>query len=307
MSIKIIKDGRLSAIGESVVTLGNFDGLHLGHAKILKRLRARSLALGLPSVVYTFDPHPLKVIRPEQSPALITTSDEKAACIEAFGIDYLVLAEFTQEFASKHPRDFVKESIVEGLQAREVWVGHDYAFGKGKRGTVEYLKEFGKEFGFHVVVVPAYKKGGAVVSSSRLRTLIGDGKVGEATSLLGRYFTLSGPVVHGKNLGKEIGFHTANIEVENELLPADGVYAVFVEFRGRRYQGVANIGFAPTFGPSERTIEAHILDFTGDLYREELKLHLVRRLRGEHKFKNKEALAKRIGLDIERARRILKR
>ncbi|MBE7415825.1 MAG: hypothetical protein HS130_11625 [Deltaproteobacteria bacterium] len=166
-----------------VVTLGNFDGLHLGHQEILRKVRERAKKLGCPSVVYTFEPHPLKVIAPEKSPPLILDPAKKAELVESFGIDYMVVARFTKEFAAKHPREFVEEELLP-LGVREVWVGHDFSFGTGRAGTVEYLQALGRELGFSVRVVPAYRKGGEVVSSSRIRRLVAEGSVGKAGMLL---------------------------------------------------------------------------------------------------------------------------
>ncbi|MCL4873396.1 bifunctional riboflavin kinase/FAD synthetase [bacterium] len=287
-----------------VVTLGNFDGLHLGHQEILRKVRERAKKLGCPSVVYTFEPHPLKVIAPEKSPPLILDPAKKAELVESFGIDYMVVARFTKEFAAKHPREFVEEELLP-LGVREVWVGHDFSFGTGRAGTVEYLQALGRELGFSVRVVPAYRKGGEVVSSSRIRRLVAEGSVGKAGMLLGRPFSIRGRVVRGMDLGKKIGFPTANLEAKSELLPADGVYAAFVIIEGTRQKAVVNVGIAPTFGGKKRCIEAHILGFRGDIYGKDIGVEFVRRLRGEKAFASREALARRISMDAERAERIL--
>ncbi len=305
--MKILENGKINSITASVVTLGNFDGLHLGHRRILRKVVARSRELGLPSVLYTFDPHPLKVIRPDKSPPLITTRAGKAALIEEARIEYLVFARFTADFASKHPRTFAEEVLAGELSAREVIVGHDYAFGREKRGTIAHLKELGTELGFGVSVVDAYRKGGSVVSSSRIRGLIAKGALREAAGLLGRDFTLSGKVIRGSDIGAKIGFPTANIETANELIPATGVYAVYVTIDGTMHRGVANIGISPTFEDKQFTIEAHILDFKGDLYGRTITLSFIRRLRGERKFSSVEALVERIREDVVRAEGILEK
>ncbi len=265
----------------------------------------RAKRLGLPSVVYTFEPHPLKVVAPHKSPPLLSILEEKIELIKASGIDYLVLARFTREFASQHPRRFVADVLVNGLNVREVWVGHDYAFGKGRRGTIEYLKELGEEFGFDVHVIPAYKKRGMIVSSSKIREYIKDGKIREAATILGRPYSVSGKVVKGRNIGRHIGFPTANISVHNELIPSDGVYAVYVRLGDRTYMGVANIGFAPTFHTKKRAVEVHMMNFKRDIYGKKMTIEFIRRLRGEKAFKNAEGLAAQIKKDVERAKRIL--
>ncbi len=303
--MKILENGKITSITGSVVTLGNFDGLHLGHRRILKKVIRRSAELGLPSLLYTFDPHPLKVIRPDKSPQLITTREDKASLIEAAGIEYLVFARFTADFASKHPREFAEEVLAGELSAREVIVGHDYAFGREKRGTIEHLKELGESLGFTVSVVDAYRKGGGVVSSSRIRELVARGALREAAGLLGRDFTLSGTVIRGSDIGAKIGFPTANIETGNELIPATGVYAVYVTIEGTMHRGVANIGISPTFKDKKFTIEAHIFGFNGDIYGSTITLSFIRRLRGERKFRSVEALVDRIRFDIIRAEAIL--
>lgn len=302
--MKIYRDSAtLSGIKEPILTLGNFDGLHLGHLKIIRGVSARARKLGVSSVVYTFDPHPLKIVAPHKSPPLLIDMEDKTRLIEAAGVDCLIFASFTREFAGKHPRQFVEEAIVP-LSVKEVWVGHDFRFGSGKTGTVEHLKELGEEFGFKVVVVGAYRKGGHIVSSSRIRGLIADGKVGEAAGLLGRRYSIKGVVVKGANIGKEIGFPTANLKVESELVPAGGVYAAWAVVGSKRFPAVLNIGRAPTFGGKETSVEVHLLDFDSDLYGERMEVHFIRRLRSEKKFKSAGDLAVQIRKDTERARKI---
>lgn len=291
----------------AVVTLGNFDGLHLGHRAILEKLKARSKALGLPSVVYTFDPHPLKVLAPKSSPPLIASIEEKTDIIKSYGVNSLVLARFTESFAKKDPRKFVEDIIVKGLSAREVIVGHDYAFGRGGKGNVESLKKFGKEFGFKVSVMAAVTRGGEVVSSSRIRRLITDGEVSKAAKLLSRYFSISGKVVKGRGVGKGLGFPTANIRVDGELFPKAGVYAVRVELGRSSYDGVVNIGTAPTFNRGKVVVEAHILGFKGLAYGKSIKLYFIKRVRDERRFKDPSELSREIERDVTKAVRILKK
>jgi len=305
--MKIFRDSAaLSGIKNPVLTLGNFDGLHLGHLKIIKGVSARARKLGVPSAVYTFDPHPLKVVAPHKSPPLLLDMDDKIKLMEAAGIDNLIFARFTREFAEKHPRQFVEEVIL-ALSAKEVWVGHDFKFGKSKTGTVEYLKELGKEFGFRVVVIDAYRLGGEIVSSSRIRSLVATGRIRQAARLLGRRYSIKGTVVQGTNLGKDIGFPTANLEVQSELIPAEGVYAAVAVVGSKHLPAVLNIGRAPTFGGKDTTVEVHILDFSSDLYGAKMEVSFVRRLRSEKKFRSKDALVAQITKDTQRAREILKK
>lgn len=304
--MKIIRNDRVPGrIKGCVLTLGNFDGVHIGHQKILRRVSERAMKLGRPSAVYTFEPHPLKVIAPDKSPPLITDLKDRTDLIASLGMDLCVLARFTKAFASKHPRQFVEEVLVAGLGAKEVWVGHDYSFGRGKAGTVEYLKELGIKFGFAVRVIPAYKKGGAVVSSSKVRALIRAGECAAAAVMLGRPFSLKGKVVRGSNRGKELGFPTANLKTGNELVPAEGVYAVYASFSGCFYPAVANIGGAPTFGRRKTTVEVHMLDFTGSIYGKDIRVCFIKRLRDETRFKSAGELTRQIEKDVRRARRIL--
>ncbi|HHL39452.1 MAG TPA: bifunctional riboflavin kinase/FAD synthetase [Deltaproteobacteria bacterium] len=302
--MEVLKREESAAARGSVVTLGNFDGIHLGHRRILERVRTRARELGAPSTVYTFEPHPLKVVAPEKSPPLILPLEEKIRLIGGLGIDYLVLADFTKEFASQKPRRFVVDELVERLAVREVMVGHDFSFGKGKGGTVEQLAELGRELGFAVTVIGALTVDGEVVSSSRIRRLIGDGRVGEAARLLTRPFTVYGEVVRGKGLGARLGFPTANIAVETELLPRRGVYAAAVECGPTARRGVANVGTAPTAGGKDLGVEVHILDFDGDLYGSRVAVGFLRRLRDERRFDSLEELAARIRDDCAAARRV---
>ena len=288
-----------------VLTLGSFDAIHLGHQKILKTLKVRAQALGVPSVVYTFEPHPRKVISPEKSPPLIITIQDKIALIEGFGIDYLLLAHFTKEFAATHPRQFVEGVLVKGLRVKEVWVGHDYSFGRAREGSVTYLKELSHRLGFKVGVVEAVKKEGLIVSSSLIRRLVAQGDVERAKTLLGRPFSLTGRVVKGDDRGKGLGFPTANIETDQELMPATGVYAGVATIADREYPAVINIGVAPTFNRKKTIVEAHILDFSGVIYGKDIRVNLLKRLREERRFGSSEELKAQIAKDIEQTKRIV--
>lgn len=294
---------KIENIKSPITTIGNFDGVHIGHQQVLKAVKKRAQKLNLPSIVYTFEPHPLKVVAPHKGLLLLTTPEEKIKLIKASGIDYLILAKFTKEFASQHPKKFVANILVKQLRAKEIWVGHDYAFGKGRAGTIEYLRKLGEEFGFKVNVIPAYKRRGAIVSSSKIRKYLIEGKVKEAAVFLGRPYTLSGKIVRGRNIGKHLGFPTANIAVHNELIPRDGIYAVHVLLGAKTYKGAANIGFAPTFHTKKRAVEVHIIGFKGNIYGKKIKMEFVERLRGEKVFKSVSELAVQIRKDVEQIKR----
>ncbi len=305
MAIKVLK-GRFRFSSPTILTLGNLDGVHLGHQKIIRKVVERSTALGLPSVVYTFYPHPLKIVAPRKRPPLITSDDEKAALLGDMGVDYMVMARFTKEFAARHPEEFVEDVLVRHMKASEVWVGHDYAFGRGKTGTVEYLKELGAKYGFKVKVMAAYKKGGMIVSSSLVRRFIQEGDVEKAANFLGRPYSIKGKVIEGDGRGVTLGFPTANMATSSELIPKKGVYVVLVTIGGKTYGGVANIGSVPTFRGKTSRVEVHIIDFKRSIYGRELSIGFIKRLRDERRFGAPGALVKQIMRDVDKARRILR-
>lgn len=290
----------------TVVTVGNFDGVHLGHQAILKRVCGRAQELNCQSVALTFEPHPLKVLRPQSNLPLLTTPAQKLELLRETGLAAVVVLPFTPEFARLPARDFVRDYFVERLRVREVVVGHDYGFGYRREGNIDLLREMGRDLGFSVQVVWGVEVEGAVVSSSLIRALLRLGKVAEARRLLGRNYGVAGRVVAGKGRGaKLLGVPTANLESENDLLPATGIYAVWVVKNGQRLPGVANIGTCPTFDNGELSLEVHLLDFNDDLYGERLKVEFVARLREERRFPSIEALAGQIRADIDQARRVL--
>jgi riboflavin kinase/FMN adenylyltransferase len=295
-----------SPLARTVVTIGNFDGVHLGHRVILARVVQRARELGGQAVAITFDPHPLKLLRPEMALPLLTTPEQKLQLMAGSGLDAVVVLPFTPEFAALRARDFVGQYFCERLQVREVVIGHDYCFGRGREGNIDLLKEMGAGSGFTVQVVWAVEAEGAVVSSSLIRALLRLGKVGEAGRLLGRAYGVSGQVVRGKGRGgKLLGVPTANIRPVNELLPASGIYAVRVHRGTEVLPGVANIGTCPTFDNSEFSLEVHLFDFSGDLYGEDLGVDFSARLREERRFPSIEALAAQIHADIAQARQVL--
>jgi riboflavin kinase/FMN adenylyltransferase len=290
----------------TVVTVGNFDGVHLGHKAILARVCQRARELGSQAVALTFDPHPLKVLRPEMPLPLLTTPEQKLALLKAAGLEAVVVLPFSREFAAIPARDFVRQYFCERLKVREVVVGHDYSFGRAREGNIDLLKEMGRDLGFTVQVVWAVELNGAVVSSSLIRAMLRLGKVAEVEQLLGRPYGVLGLVVAGKGRGaKLLKVPTANINPENDLLPASGIYTVWVNRGGAVFPGVANIGTCPTFDNGDLSLEVHLLDFNDDLYGQRLEVRFVDRLREERRFSSIDELAAQIRADIAEARRLL--
>jgi riboflavin kinase/FMN adenylyltransferase len=290
----------------TVITIGNFDGLHLGHQKILREVIRLSEELKGTSMVVTFDPHPVKVLAPEKEIKLLTTLKERARLMDAFGIKVLLCINFNEEFSNILPDDFIEDILVKKLHVRKVIVGHNYAFGKGRKGTTELLRRRGRKFGFDVKVVRNAKVNGEVVSSSKIRVLLLNGKVFEAATLLGRAYSIEGNVVKGTGRGGSIlHIPTANITTPNELVPKEGVYAVMVGFRDRFYEGVANIGKKPTFSDSQASYEVHLLDFSGNLLGEHLRIYFIDWLRNQRFFPDAMSLEKQIREDIELTKEIL--
>ncbi len=289
----------------AVVTIGNFDGVHLGHQAIFKRVIERAGQVGGKSVVYTFDPHPLKILSPEQSVNLLCAFKKKMELIAAYGIDMTVCADFTRDFARMHPRDFAKK-LMTGLKMDTVVVGHDYSFGHGKTGTIDYLKKMGEELGFKVEVIDAVEVDKERVSSSVIRELIDRGDINRGNRLLNRCYSIAGKVVSGYKRGRAIGFPTANLDTPYEVIPAVGVYAVFVSVKGGSVlDGVVNIGYNPTFDRDDFIVEVHLLDYDNDIYGQETEIYFIERLRDERNFDNVEQLQAQIKEDIQKARGML--
>ncbi len=290
----------------SVAAVGNFDGVHRGHRELFRRVTDTARSMGLPAVVVTFDPHPLRVLRPDDRRfCLITTAEQKRALIAENDIDLLLVIPFTPTFAELSAEQFVRRVLHRFLGVQAVVIGHDYAFGKGREGNERFLVQLGRELGFSVTVLDPVGEGGCLFSSSAVRQLVGCGAVAEAQQILGRCHRIGGQVVHGREIGRSIGFPTANITTANELIPADGVYAVWVELAGVRSMGACSIGINPTFAGGSHTIEVFLFDFSADLYGQELVLHFVERLRAIERFPDLPALLEQINADVDRARQIL--
>ncbi len=289
----------------SVITLGNFDGLHLGHQELIRKVIRRAKETGARSIVVTFRPHPLKILAPEKCPPLISIYEEKIKLFEELGVDVLVKIPFTVEFAKMSPEDFVKGILCDMLGAKEIFVGFNYRFGRGREGNIATLKALGERLGFSVREVEQVALSGEVISSTKIRHLLRDGEVEHAARLLGRTYAITGIVVKGDGRGKGLGFPTANIAPKHSIIPAHGVYAVRLFVRDRFYDGIANIGMRPTFNKQDLAIEVHVFDFNEDLYGEEISLYFVGRIREEKKFRSPDELTRQIRADVQAARVLL--
>ena len=287
------------------VTIGNFDGVHLGHREIFRRVRELARAQGGVSVVVTFSPHPLQVLSPATGVKLITSPEEKRALIEESGIDYLLEIPFDKAFASIPAREFVERILVGAIGMEGLVIGYDYAFGRGREGNVTLLREMGERFSFKVEILEPIAGGGVVYSSTAVRTMVQEGDVKGVVSVLGRYYEVTGTVVHGHRRGHELGFPTANVETVKELIPAPGVYAVKVRVGDEYLDGACNIGNNPTFGNESISLEVHLLDFAGEIYGRRVTLVFIERLRGETRFPDLDALKEAIAADVTRCRGIL--
>ena len=293
-------------IAGSCVTIGNFDGVHKGHQKLIQLACSRAKTQDLVSVVVTFDPHPMRVLRNDKTPPFITLIEQKIELISQHGPHVCLLLEFTMAMAKLAPEDFVKKYLLDGLNMKEMIIGYDYHLGKGRAGNFETLTELGIKHGFVVNRLDPVSVDDAVVSSTRIRDLVQSGKVWAVRPLLGRFYQVKGEVVRGMDRGgRLLGFPTANLKLVDELFPKPGVYAIWVEVDGDVHKGVANIGKNPTFGNDALSVEAHILDFKKDLYGADIRVHFVQRIRDEKKFNGIDELKDRIGKDIDLGRQIL--
>lgn len=289
----------------SILSIGNFDGVHLGHQAVLEHVVRRAEARSVPSCVMTFDPHPVKLLRPAQAPQLVTTLEQRLELIAGTGIQHALLVPFTHRLARMEAADFVRQVLVDRLQVREVYIGNNFRFGADRRGDVDLLVAMGRELGFDAGAAPVLSRGGDVVSSTRVRRAIGDGRMEEVAETLGRIHFVDGAVLEGKRLGRRLGFPTLNLSVDNELIPANGVYvtAVYIPSFRRTFASVTNIGVRPTiYEGSVVTVESHLLDFTADVYGEAVRLFLLRRLREERQFDSTVQLMAQIRRDVEATR-----
>ena len=289
------------------VTIGNFDGVHLGHQFIFRMLVEEARREGRPAVVISFEPHPQRVLHLERRPFyLIASPEEKIRLLAGLGIDAFILIPFSLEYARTTAEEFVREVLRERLRIRRILIGHDYTFGRGKEGNEAFLTEAGRRLGFEVEGINAFCVGDIVISSTKIREALLAGEVRFAATLLGRPYNLSGRVIYGNQRGVRLGFPTANIAPDKELVPARGVYAVRVLREGKRHDGVVNIGFNPTFADKKRSVEVHIFDFHEDIYGESIEILFIERIRDEVRFESPEKLIAQIDRDIARTRKILK-
>ncbi len=292
----------------TVLTLGVFDGLHLGHQKIMKTVAERGSAIDVVPTAITFDPHPRAVLHPENAPPLLQTLDQRLANFEVLGIKQAIVINFTREFAAQDAKIFLKEIIRDRLQAKEVYLGHGFAFGKNRGGNIELLKEMGEKLGFRADEVDEVRLHGRRISSSRIRLLLRDGKVNIVRRMLGRPYGVEGVIIRGDRRGHTLGFPTANLKPHNRVIPKFGVYVTAILINGVWRKGITNVGVRPTFDKeTEPSIETYIFDFDGDLYGDVLRVRFLYRVRDEKKFAGIDELISQIQRDTRIARRYFDR
>lgn len=289
----------------AVVTIGNFDGVHLGHREIFRRVVDEARRRHGTATVITFEPHPLRLLAPHKAPPRINTPAEKVRLIRASGIDLLVILPFNRRLAALSASAFVDTILVDRLGINHLVIGYDYAFGHRREGNADFLAGAAEKHGFSLEVLDPLRADGEIYSSTRIRQALLSGDVSGVVRVLGRHFTLDGRVVSGVGRGRQLGFPTANLLTAKELLPMPGVYAVKVRHGRRLYDAVANLGFRPTFAGKGQTLEIHLLDFAGDLYGTRLRVYFIERLREERRFASAAELSTAISADIGRARGIL--
>jgi len=301
-------DPRPARWTQPVLALGNFDGVHRGHRKILDRVKRVATEHGATSVVMTFDPHPPRIVRPDKAPPLLMTKAQKLAAIAAMGIQGAAIVRFTVELSHWDPEMFVRTVLVEWLRVSEVWVGANFLFGRDRTGNFTMLRTFGARYGFRAEKIDPVRYKDFVVSSTRVRRLISEGRVDEAGALLGHPYDIEGTVTHGERRGHAIGFPTANLCSENELMPPDGVYATTATIEDVVHPSVTNVGVRPTVDTSgRRTVETHVFNLHRDLYGASMRLGFVQRLRDERRFDSVDLLREQIAEDCRRARVLFNR
>jgi riboflavin kinase/FMN adenylyltransferase len=300
-------DAVAGSFDSCALAIGNFDGVHLGHQALIERTIDLARASEIAPVALTFDPHPIRFFRPDTAPPLISSEAQKLALLSRYGIEAVVIEAFDRQLASLSPAQFVEQRLVSRLKARHVIIGDSFMFGRGRAGSVGTMAAEGSRHGFEVHGLPMVQVGGEPVSSSRIRHCISSGDVRDASQLLGRPFTLDGHVVSGAGRGRTIGVPTANLEPQDRLIPARGVYATrAIIDDGRGHTAVTNVGYAPTFEQEQRIrIETHVLDFEGDLLDKRLQVSFLARIRGEKRFAGADDLVRQIAHDIERTRQIV--
>lgn len=300
-------DQRPPWVVHPVLALGNFDGLHRGHLKIIERVRRGAVEHGGTPMAMTFDPHPPRVVRPDKAPPLLMTKTQRLDALHRAGIACIAVVRFTRELSQWQPEAFVRTVLVDWLRVSEVWVGANFLFGHERAGNFSLLRTLGQRYGFRAEKIDPVRYKDFVVSSTRIRRLIAEGRMDEAGALLGHQYSIDGTVVEGRHRGREIGFPTANLETANELVPPHGVYATTTTIDGILHPGLTNIGVRPTFGETTPTIETHLLRYTGDLYGRKVTVSFVQRLRDERRFEDVDALKAQIEADQRRAERLFSR
>jgi len=282
-----------------VLTVGTFDGVHIGHQKIIERIQSIAQRFNGETALLTFYPHPRKVLFEDSDLKLIHTQEEKEQRLEKAGIDHLIVHPFTRDFSRLTALQYVRDLLVQKIGVRALVVGYDHHFGRNREGSFDELREYGEMYGFEVVEIPAQDIDDVSVSSTKIRNALAEGNVARANKFLGSPFLITGTVVVGQKLGRELGFPTANIRVEEDykLLPANGVYAAYIYVSEKKYSGMLNIGVRPTVDGKSRTIEANIFDFDGDVYGHRIQLELMGRIRDEMRFDDLEALKSRLNAD----------
>jgi riboflavin kinase/FMN adenylyltransferase len=292
----------------TVLTLGVFDGLHLGHQLIVRTVVERARAAGAVPTVVTFDPHPRAVLHPESAPPLLQTFDQKIEALGVLGVEQTIVVRFTPEFARVRAEEFLREEVGERLQAREVYLGRGFAFGYGREGDIELLRRVSRKLGFHADEVPEVCLRGRRISSSRVRQLLSEGRVNLARRMLGRPYGVEGRVVRGAERGRALGFPTANLHPQNRVIPRGGVYVTATLIEGRWRRSVTNIGTRPTFeADAEPSVETYVMNWEGDLYGDVVRVRFLHRLRDERRFNSLEELRRQIDRDVARARRYFER
>ena len=292
--------------GPLFLAIGVFDGVHRGHQAVISTSADHAAASNGTPVVVTFDPHPEKVLRPQAAPHLLSATEHKIALIRALGVEHLLVITFDKQFAATEPEDFVQKLVIHSKPLQEICVGHEWSFGKNRRGNLDLLKKLGAKFNFDVVGIPPVKINGAVVSSTAIRQAIEKGDLAKAAEMLGREYTILGTVTRGDNLGKKIGFPTANLSAHSEQFPPNGVYVAEARIDGELYRGVINLGIRPTVssGKSERVLEIHLFDFNRDIYGHDVEVRFLKFLRSEKKFQDLDTLVQQIRQDVEQARQL---
>jgi riboflavin kinase/FMN adenylyltransferase len=296
--------------GNAVVTTGTFDGIHVGHQKIIQRLREKAKEINGETVLLTFWPHPRLIISPnDDNLKLLTTIDEKTEILEKLGIDHFVVLPFTREFSELSSEKYIEEILLQGLGTKAMVIGYDHRFGKNREGGIDYLRQHSERFKIEIEEISRQELENITISSTKIRNAILTGDVKTANELLGRNYQFSGPVVKGRQLGRTIGFPTANIQVQKKykLIPKNGVYATQVFLRNKQYKGIMNIGNRPTVEGLGRTQEVHIFEFSDDIYGETIKVEILEFIREETKFENIGDLIKQIELDCQSAKSIFSR